>query len=123
MDALLVLVIVVAAFGAGFVLGELSQAHKFIQKISTDPDNMINMLNKLKVELARLKELEATGAPLDSIEVKLEQQGAMYYCYRAETNEFLGQNTDRDELLKAVSQKLNNANILAKQAKEINQTA
>jgi len=111
------------AFACGFVLGEMRQAHKFIQKVSTDPDGMIELLTKLKAELNRIKELEATGAPLDSVEVKLEQQGEMYYCFRAENNEFLGQGTDRDELLKSISKRLNNANILAKQAKEINQTA
>ena len=123
MDFGTVIIIGVVTFIAGFVLGELRQAHRFIQKVSTDPDSMIELLNKLKIELARIKELEATGAPLDSIEVQLEQQGAMYYCYRSENNEFLGQGTDRDELLKSVSKKLNNANLLAKQPNKISQTA
>lgn len=118
-----VIIVGLIAFIAGFVAGELRQAQRFIKKVSTDPDGMINMLNKLKVELARIKELEDNQAPLDSVEVTLEQQGHMYYCYRADSKEFLGQGDDRDELLKTVSKNLNNANILARQAKEFSQTA
>ena len=117
------IIIAAVAFVCGFMLGEFVQAQRFILKVSKDPDTMIAMLTRLKEELARLKNLEDNKLPLDSIEVKLERQGNMIYCFKAENDEFLGQGTDQDELLKTVSKKLGNANLLAKKVTEVNQTA
>ena len=62
------IVTAIACFIVGVVVGEFRQAHKFIAKVSKDPDSMINLLTQLKTELARLKSLEEHNLPEDAIQ-------------------------------------------------------
>jgi len=80
-----------ACFIAGVVIGEIRQAHRFIAKVSKDPDSMIALLTQLKTELARLKTLEDNNLPEDAIEVRIEQVNDAVFAYNKATGEFLSQ--------------------------------
>lgn len=85
------IVTAIACFAVGVIVGEFRQAHKFIAKVSKDPDSMINMLTQLKGELARLKTLEDNGLPEDAIEVSIEKENDLVFAYNKATGEFLAQ--------------------------------
>jgi len=85
------IVVSIVCFIAGVVVGEFRQAHKFITKVSKDPDSMINLLTQLKTELARLKTLEENNLPEDAIEVVIEQVSDGVFAYNKATGEFLAQ--------------------------------
>ena len=85
------IVTAIACFIVGVVVGEFRQAHKFIAKVSKDPDSMIDLLTQLKTELARLKSLEEHNLPEDAIEVVIEHVNDAVYAYNKATGEFLSQ--------------------------------
>ena len=92
MDIDITLIIVgFACFIVGVVIGEIRQAHRFIAKVSKDPDSMIALLTQLKTELARLKSLEDNNLPEDAIEVVIEQVNDAVFAYNKATGEFLAQ--------------------------------
>ena len=117
------ILLVVAAFVVGKAWGEFIRAHRLIQNLSKDPDHFIQLLTKLKTEVERLKTLEQLELPEDAVELNLELVNGMYFCYRADTNEFMGQNLDKETLLIEVSKRLKGVKIWAKDIKESNQTA
>lgn len=85
------IIIGIACFALGVIIGEFRQAHKFIAKVSKDPDSMIDLLTQLKTELARLKTLEEHSLPEDAIEVEIEKVNDAVYAYNKATGEFLSQ--------------------------------
>jgi hypothetical protein len=85
------IIISFVCFILGVVVGEFRQAHKFIAKVSKDPDSMIALLTQLKAELARLKTLEENNLPEDAIEVRIEQVNDAVFAYNKATGEFLSQ--------------------------------
>jgi hypothetical protein len=92
MDIDITLIIVgFACFIIGVIIGEIRQAHRFIAKVSKDPDSMIALLTQLKAELARLKTLDENNLPEDAIEVRIEQVNDDVYAYNKATGEFLSQ--------------------------------
>ena len=50
----------------------------------------------------------AEEADLEQIEIKVEKHGEMLYAFRADNDQFLGQGTSREELIKAMSDRLRN---------------
>jgi hypothetical protein len=92
MDIDITLIIVgFTCFIIGVIIGEIRQAHRFIAKVSKDPDSMIALLTQLKAELARLKTLDENNLPEDAIEVRIEQVNDDVYAYNKATGEFLSQ--------------------------------
>ena len=85
------IVVSIVCFVVGVIVGEFRQAHKFITKVSKDPDHMIDLLTQLKRELARLKTLEEENLPEDAIEVVVEHVGHAVLAYNKATGEFLAQ--------------------------------
>jgi len=122
MDLFDISLVAVVAFVIGVMYGEFRQSMRFIHKVSTDPQHMIDLLTKLKAELERIKEAEAVGAPEDSIELRVEHHNGVYYCYRKDTEQFMGQDTDLEVLIKQVNDRTG-LNVWAKKPEQSNQTA
>ena len=70
MDLFDIVLVAVVAFTIGSVYGGFRQNMRFIQKVSKDPQHMIDLLIKLKTELERVKEAEDAGANEDAIELR-----------------------------------------------------
>lgn len=121
MDTFDIIVVAGVAFIVGTIYGEFRQSMKFIKRVSTDPQHMIDLLTKLKVELARIKEAEEVGAPEDAIELRIEQHNGVYYCYRKDNEQFMGQDTDLEQLIKAINDRTG-LNVWARKPEQSNQT-
>ena len=117
------IVTAVVCFIAGIVVGEFRQAHKFIAKVSKDPDSMINLLTQLKTELARLKSLEEHNLPEDAIEVEIEQVSDGVFAYNKATGEFLAQAHNLHHVMVAVSERFPGKRFWHPELKQDNQTA
>lgn len=122
MDFFDVGLVAIVAFIIGTLYGEFRQNMRFIQKVTTDPQHMIDLLTKLKAELERIKEAEAVGASEDSVELRIEQHNGVYYCYRKDNEQFMGQDTDLEALIKQVNDRTG-LNVWAKKPEQSNQTA
>lgn len=122
MDFFDVTLVAIVAFVVGSVYGGFKQNMRFIRKVSTDPQHMIDLLTKLKAELERLKEAEELGAPEDAIELRIEQHNGVYYCYRKDNEQFMGQDTDLETLIKQVNDRTG-LNVWARKPEQSNQTA
>lgn len=121
MDAFDIIVVAGVAFIVGTIYGEFRQSMKFIKRVSTDPQHMIDLLTKLKAELARIKESEELGAPEDAIELRIEHHGGVYYSYRKDTEQFMGQDTDLEKLITAINDRTG-LNVWARKPEQSNQT-
>ena len=89
----------------GVIVGEFRQAHKFITKVSKDPDHMIDLLMQLKRELARLKTIEDNHLPQDAIEVIIEHVDHAVLAYNKVTGEFLAQAPSTHEVMQLASKR------------------
>ena len=99
------IVVSIVCFVVGVIVGEFRQAHKFITKVSKDPDHMIDLLMQLKRELARLKTLEEENLPEDAIEVVVEHVGHAVLAYNKATGEFLAQAPSTHEVMQLASKR------------------
>lgn len=123
MDLITIMLLCFICFIAGVAYGQFRQTLKIAEKMTLDPDGMIKTIQKVQKEIKSLKEKENAGVGVDAVEVVIEKHGDTYYIYRADNDQFLGQGNDRDETLKTISANLGNINLLAKQTKEVSQTA
>ncbi len=117
------IVVSIVCFIAGIVVGEFRQAHKFITKVSKDPDSMINLLTQLKTELARLKIIEENNLPEDAIEVVIEQVNDAVFAYNKATGEFLAQAHNLHHVMVAVSERFPGQRFWHPELKQDNQIA
>lgn len=120
--------ITLAAFFALGVFVGISLANAFNRYI------MRNILEQLNITPEQLKQLEQEllksikesdpaayaeimkhkQAPQDDrpiIRIKLEQHQGTLYAYREDTNEFLGQGTDRESLVHSIGHRLKNVTV------------
>ena len=117
------IVTAIAFFIVGVVVGEFRQAHKFIAKVSKDPDSMINLLTQLKTELARLKIIEENNLPEDAIEVVIEQVNDAVFAYNKATGEFLAQAQNLHQAMLLAAARYPGKRFWHPELKQDNQTA
>ena len=117
------IVVSTVCFVVGIVVGEFRQAHKFITKVSKDPDSMIDLLTQLKTELARLKIIEENNLPEDAIEVIIEQGNDTVFAYNKATGEFLAQAHNLHHVMVAVSERFPGKRFWHPELKQDSQTA
>ena len=117
------IVTAIACFAVGVIVGEFRQAHKFIAKVSKDPDSMINLLTQLKTELARLKSLEEHNLPEDAIEVEIEQVSDGVFAYNKATGEFLAQAQNLHQAMLLAAARYPGKKFWHPELKQDNQTA
>jgi hypothetical protein len=117
------IVVSIACFIVGVVVGEFRQAHKFITKVSKDPDSMINLLTQLKTELARLKSLEDNNLPEDAIEVVIEKVNDAVFAYNKATGEFLAQAQNLHQAMLLAAARYPGKRFWHPELKQDNQTA
>ena len=122
MDTTLIIT-AIACFAVGVVVGEFRQAHKFIAKVSKDPDSMIALLTQLKSELARLKTLEDNGLPEDAIEVSIEKENDLVFAYNKATGEFLAQAQNLHQVMVLIASRNPGKKFWHPELKQDNQTA
>ena len=117
------IVVSITCFIVGVVVGEFRQAHKFIAKVSKDPDSMINLLTQLKTELDRLKSLEEHDLPEDAIEVVVEHVNDAVFAYNKATGEFLAQAQNLHQAMLLAAARYPGKRFWHPELKQDNQTA
>ena len=100
-------------FGLGFWAGDkwATAIHLHSFKLILSELNVKNS-DLIKVGLANgldLAKLDEQGEPqLDQIQIKVEKHGEMLYAFRNDNDQFLGQGTSREDLIKAMAERLPN---------------
>jgi len=117
------IVVSIACFIVGVVVGEFRQAHRFIAKVSKDPDSMIALLTQLKTELARLKKIEEHNLPEDAIEVAIENENNLVFAYNKATGEFLAQADTLHQVMILIASRNPGKRFWHPELKQDNQTA
>jgi hypothetical protein len=54
----------------------------------------------------------ATGDTLEPVEITLEQHQGVIYAYRKDTQQFLGQGTDRQGLIDSISKRMTDVRLI-----------
>ncbi len=57
----------------------------------------------------------ADGTELDPLEITIEQHQGVLYAYRKDTQQFLGQGTDREGLIDSISKRMTNVRLIIDQ--------
>jgi hypothetical protein len=102
-------------FFIGFICGLF--VGRWLQNL-VDSWAMRSMLKDLGVKQSdldrlaqRIRDEDDDKPQLTELEVKLEQIGDTIYAYRVDTDEFLGQGRDRDQLLESLKNRLTNVRV------------
>lgn len=105
MDAIWLMVV----FAIGFYLGATAmrafQKHSVVEalkELNLDTDTLRKVTDKIKSE-------HPGEDGFIEIRIKIEQQGDQIYAYRKDTNEFLGQARNSEELKDVIAQKVKRA--------------
>ena len=110
-------------FALGFWLGSRVTAavNRAVFKSLLDE---LGIKNKDLIELARKNGMEipgvttahaATGDDLEEIEIKLETHSGMIYAFRKDNDQFLGQGSDREQLISRLKERLTQVRLIVSQ--------
>lgn len=100
-------------FGLGFWLGDkwatavhLTAFKHILTELKIKNSDLIKVGLRSGIDLS---EKDPDGEPaLDQIEIKVEKHGEMLYAFRKDNDQFLGQGTSREDLIKAMAERLRN---------------
>lgn len=109
---------VLSVFLSGVVFGWLLHARSMFNRVTQDPDKMIDLLEKYK---AAKEEVEQEETSVKMTEVRVEKIGDMFYLYTIKDNEFLAQGPSLEDALEAVKKRYPNRNfkgLISKDAAE-----
>ena len=106
--------IALLAFIVGFRIAEaLHQMafRKIMEELGIKESQLRDLARKNGLKLEDEPDPKA-DPELELIEVKLEQHQGQIYAFRTDTDQFLGQGTDRESLIAALKQRLNNVRLV-----------
>lgn len=97
-----VLVVITAAFSGWISWKSSAKFHQdifaeMLERLNVSDEDMRKMANEMAEEAGVEGIPEPEG---DAIEIRIEQHNNTLYAYRKDTEEFLGQGSDKDALLK-----------------------
>ena len=87
------------------ILSELNISNKDLIRVARKnaPDFIQDKLDEIESQADAADE-----SGLEQIEIKVEKHGEMLYAFRNDNDQFIGQGTSRDDLIKAMSERLRN---------------
>lgn len=97
-----------------------------LQRMTHDPDEIIKALTMIKSLRAQIEQEEALGLdPKDNnVEVRVETQNRVYYVYRVDNDQFLGQSSSsEDDAMKQAAERFPTLTIWRKLPHEDSQRA
>lgn len=109
---------IIVGFGIAFWLGKHYAQLKFLHKISTDPDKMIELLQQVK-KINDDDDVVIAGA----IEVKTELVNNSVYAYNKTTGEFLAQAADLHQVMMEAAKRYPGKKFWHPELKQDSQTA
>jgi hypothetical protein len=110
---------ILLGFAVGAVIGVFI-TDRLHQRATTD---LLLRLGVTEAQITRVMSglrKDIDGEPeLTNIEVTIEQQDNQLFAYRVDTKEFLGQGSDRDELIKRIGLTLQNVRLIIVEGSEL----
>lgn len=110
-------IVIAAAFYAGFKVNEkimFITFAKMMQEAGITNKDLDKFVNHWAPEMAKEGLIQDEDG-LESIEVKLEQHGTAIYAFRKDTDQFLGQGTDKESLILRLSETMRNVRLVISQ--------
>ena len=83
---------------------------KIMQELGIKESQLRDLAKKNGLKLE--DEQDSKDPELEIIEVKLEQHQGQIYAFRVDNDQFLGQGQDRESLITALKQRLNNVKLV-----------
>jgi hypothetical protein len=102
-------ILIVLAFVTGWKFCETVMTMSFrqiLRDLEVPEDRLRRLAKEKGIDLTDPPEIQTK--PKDTIELRIEQHGNQLYAYRTDTEEFLGQGTDRDSLVERISRDFKN---------------
>ncbi len=113
----------ILVFVAGVILGHrissaVSQAafKKILEELRVSEQDMRDLARRNGIILP---EPTADTEELEEIHIKLEQHQGIIYAFRKDTDQFLGQGSDRESLINRLKQNLNNVRLVIDEGAEL----
>ena len=103
--------IIALAFALGWWLGTRFQSlwlHTSFRAILKD----LGITEQQMRDLAQKNSIDLPHTELPVVEIRLEKMGDTIYAYRKDTEEFLGQGTDREALILRLTERLSNVRVV-----------
>ena len=97
----------VVAFIIGWKLGMEVHARIFadmLEKLGVTEKDLDQLLKKVQAEEGGASQDEIEEELLEEIPIKIEQHQGQLYAFRADNDAFLGQGTDRESLIKRLTE-------------------
>lgn len=112
---LYLLVGLILGFFVGFRVNE--HIHRTIisdifKRAGVTPEKLQEMMLEMQKEIG----IEPDEADMPRVEIKIEQHNGQLYAFRKDNDQFLGQGSDRDSLLKTIAEKFNNVTLVIAEA-------
>jgi hypothetical protein len=90
---------------------------KILEELGITREQMIRLAQKNGLDV-----LDQDKQPTESLEVihiKLEQHQGQIYAFRKDNDGFLGQGSDREQLISALKQRMNNVRLIVDEGSEL----
>lgn len=116
-------IIAIVAFLVGYKVSEVMHVLSF-KKVLEDLGVTREQLRQLGEKAARelgepVPEEFQDPLGLEIIHIKLEQHQGQIYAFRADTDQFLGQGADRDSLISALKQRMDNVRLIVDEGSDL----
>lgn len=86
--------------GAKFTRAILQRVFaEMLNDLNIGPDNLRSLAEKYGMKVTKIESDETTGEAHEVVEVKIEEHHGHLYAFRKDTNKFLGQGANREELI------------------------
>lgn len=112
------LIISAIAFGVGWWVREQTM----ILNLLKNPDMIIKMMEEIKRLRAEAQDI-TDGKALPGLELEVEESSGQVYAWVKSTNQFIGQGSNIEEVIKMAKQKFPDCNFWYKKQEENNQSA
>lgn len=111
MDIIIALIVGVII---GFKVNELLQVWAF-QRILKELGITEQQMRELARKNGIIREDPPEDSELPELEVKIEQHQGILFAFRKDTDQFLGQGTDREQLIESLKANLTNVRVIIAQ--------
>ena len=115
MDMDLVLFLIPVAFYIGWKANEawmLLSFRTILEELKISNDQLIKIAESKGIKLTDSQPEPDPGDTLPELEVRLEQINGQIFAYSLKDDQFLGQGTDRDSLVKRLTENLSNVRVV-----------
>jgi hypothetical protein len=113
------LIAVIIAFAFGWYAGSWVTTHllalsfrQILDDLGVKNSQLRKLAEDVGVELPDVNASTQTGDTLEPVEITLEQHQGVIYAYRKDTQQFLGQGTDRQGLIDSISKRMTDVRLI-----------